>query len=75
VHTIKLKVQDSIYSHIIYLLKNLNQQEIEIIEDKEVQEVKNNQQLIKDLFNNKHVSLFDSIDDPVEWQKQQREEW
>ena len=35
-HTIKLKVQDSIYSHIMYLLKSLNQKEIEIIEDKQL---------------------------------------
>jgi len=74
-HTIKLKVQDSLYSHIIYLLKNLNQHEIEIIEDKKIQEIKTNKQKIKELFHNKKVSLFNSIDDPVKWQKKQREDW
>ena len=35
-HTIKLNIQDSIYNHIMFLLKNLNNNsnDIEIIEDK-----------------------------------------
>ena len=33
-HSIKLNVQDSIYGHIMFLLKNLNTKELEIIEDK-----------------------------------------
>ncbi len=32
-HTIKLQVQDSIYDHIIFLLKSLNTKELKIIED------------------------------------------
>ena len=32
-HTIKLQVQDSIYDHIIFLLKNLNTKELKIVED------------------------------------------
>lgn len=35
-HTIKLNVQDSIYSHIMFLLNNLNTTELEIVEDKVV---------------------------------------
>ena len=33
-HTIKLKVQDSIYSHIMFLLNSLNSKEFEIVENK-----------------------------------------
>ncbi len=40
-HTIKLNVQDSIYSHIMFLLQNLNTKELEIVEDKVVQKVDN----------------------------------
>ena len=58
-----------------FLLKNLNQHEIEIIEDKKIQEVKTNKQQVKELFHDKKISLFNSIDDPVKWQKKQREEW
>ena len=35
-HSIKLNVQDSIYDHIMFLLKNLNIKELEIVEDKVV---------------------------------------
>lgn len=35
-HTIKLNVQDSIYKHIMFLLRNLNTKELEIVEDKTV---------------------------------------
>ncbi len=35
-HTIKLQVQDGIYSHIMFFLKNLNTQDLKILEDKEV---------------------------------------
>jgi len=33
-HTIKLQVHDSIYGHIMFLLKSLNTKELQIIEDK-----------------------------------------
>lgn len=36
IHTIKLKVQDSIFDEIMYFLKKLPQNEVEIIEEKEV---------------------------------------
>jgi hypothetical protein len=35
-HTIKLNVQDSIYSHIMFLLNSLNTKELEIVEDKTI---------------------------------------
>lgn len=35
-HTIKLQVQDSIYSHIMFLLNNLNTKELKVIEDSAV---------------------------------------
>ena len=36
-HSIKLNVQDSIYGHIMFFLNNLNTQELEIIEDKNIE--------------------------------------
>jgi len=35
-HSVKLNIQDSIYEHIMFLLKNLNTKELEIVEDKNV---------------------------------------
>ena len=36
-HSIKLNVHDSIYSHIMFFLNNLNTKELEIIEDKNIE--------------------------------------
>jgi len=36
-HSIKLNVQDSIYSHIMFFLNNLNTKELEIIEDQNIE--------------------------------------
>ena len=74
-HTIKLKVHDNIYSHIIYLLKNLNQNEVEILEDKELKEKQSTKDSVKKLFKQKKIEVFKSIQDPLIWQKQQRDEW
>jgi len=74
-HTIKLKIQDSIYSHIMYLLKNLNPQEIEIIEDKEVTHGEDIKSSIKELINTQKEKRFGVIKDPMKWQQQQRDEW
>lgn len=35
-HAIKLNVQDSIYEHIMFLLKNLKTEELVIVEDKTI---------------------------------------
>lgn len=37
-HSLKLNVQDSIYSHIMFLLNNLNTKDLEIVEDKVIQD-------------------------------------
>ena len=35
-HTIKLQVEDSIYSHIMFFLQSLNTKELKIIEDTKI---------------------------------------
>lgn len=35
-HTIKLQIKDSIYDHIMFLLKNFNSKGLKIIEDKKM---------------------------------------
>lgn len=37
-HTLKLNIQDSVYDKIYYFLSNLPKNEIEIIEDKQIQD-------------------------------------
>ena len=67
-HTIKLNVQDSIYSHIMFLLNSLNQKELEIIEDKVVKTESLD-------FSEYKVDAFRDIKDPVKWQQEIRDEW
>ena len=44
-HTIKLKVHDDIYNHIIFLLNSLDKKKIEIVEEKPLIINKNNKRL------------------------------
>jgi len=74
-HTIKLKMEDSIYQNLMFILKNLNVKGLEIEEIYENKTIKNTKTKIKELFSNKKVDAFKTIDDPMQWQKQQRDEW
>jgi hypothetical protein len=71
-HTIKLKVEDSLYENIMFLLSNLKVKGLEIEEIKDSNQTKRK---IKELFENKKVEAFKSISDRMQWQKQQRDEW
>ena len=44
-HTIKLKVHDDIYNHIIFLLNSLDKKKIEIVEEKPLIIKKNKKRL------------------------------
>lgn len=70
-HTIKLKVEDSIYSHIMFLLKNINTKELEIIEDKII--IDDETQTLD--FSKYQIQAFKDISDPVKWQQDIRSEW
>lgn len=74
-HTIKLKMEDNIYSNIMFILQNLKLKGLEIEEIYENTTAKNTKTKIKELFANKKVDAFKSISDPMQWQKQQRDEW
>ncbi len=69
-HTIKLNVGDGIYNHLMFLLKNLKTNELEIIEDKEVTTI---QEEID--FSKYKISAFKDINDSLQWQKEIRNEW
>ena len=69
-HTIKLNVGDGIYNHLMFLLKNLKTNELEIIEDKE------NTTTQEEIdFSKYKISAFKNIDDSLRWQKEIRNEW
>lgn len=63
-HTIKLQVQDTIYSHIMFFLKNLNSKELQIIEDKEIQKYEESKEL--QAFSNHSANLVNEWRDDSE---------
>ena len=74
-HSIKLNVKDSLYTHIMYLLKNLNPQEIEVVEDINLGEHQTTKASLQKLFETKDVALFTDVTDPMLWQEEQRCDW
>ena len=71
-HTIKLNVGDGIYTHLMFLLKNLKTNELEIIED-EINELDKKNDEID--FSKFQINAFKDIKDPVAWQREIRSEW
>ncbi|MFA7570211.1 MAG: hypothetical protein WCY75_03055 [Sulfurimonadaceae bacterium] len=69
-HTIKLNVGDSIYNHLMFLLKNLKTNELEIIEDKE-----NTTSQEEIDFSKYKIEGFKNINDSLQWQNNIRNEW
>ena len=72
-HTIKLTVEDNVYHNITFLLKNLKIDGLKI-EDNPKQN-SNTKESVKQLFDLKKENLFQDIKDPLEWQKELRDEW
>ncbi len=72
-HTVTLKIEDNIYSHVMFLLKNLNENDLEIVEEYKVDTNKKTKQNMKQLFKTKNTEVFKNIDDPLKWQERQRE--
>ena len=53
-HSIKLNVNNKIYDHVMFLLKSLNREDLEIIEDKEISKNQHTKEEIKNLFSKKN---------------------
>ena len=73
--TVKITMEDNIYHNIMFLLKNLKIKGLEIEEIEENSSAFNTKAKIKDLFSKNSIEVFKSIDDPMQWQKNQRDEW
>jgi hypothetical protein len=74
-HTITLQVKDSMYEHFLYLLKNLNPKEITVIDEKLSKTSGSLKKELHKLFEETNIKAFKDIEDPVEWQRKQRDEW
>lgn len=73
-HNINLEVDDNIYQNIMFLLNNLNLTGLKIKEDNITSDKSKLQENNID-FSNYKVNSFKDIKDPVEWQRDTREEW
>jgi hypothetical protein len=65
-HTIKIEVEDSIYSHIMFLLNNLNKKELKIIEDKKISSIKTNERDDIEIFSNHSANIIEEWKDSDE---------
>ncbi|PLY10619.1 hypothetical protein CVO_08415 [Sulfurimonas sp. CVO] len=67
-HTIKLEMGDTVYSHIMFLLKNLNSKELKIIEEPEVKSKKSvsADELETKMFSNHTVNTIEDWKDSTE---------
>ena len=65
-HTIKLKVGDGIYNHLMFFLKNLKTYELEIIEDKKINNTKDSEiSDISKLSNKSFENIWENKEDEV----------
>ena len=69
-HTIKLNVGDSAYAHLMFLLKNLNTSEIQVVEDR----AEEKEYSFIDMSAYK-IEAFQTIQDTLKWQQEIRAEW
>ena len=65
-HTIRLKVDDIVYEHIMFLLDSFKSKGIVIEEDKVEDGID---------FSKYKINSFKNIKDPVKWQNEIRKEW
>ena len=71
-HTIKLHVGDNAYTHLMFLLKHLNTQEIQVVEDLPQDTQSAAQAIVLSAYK---IDAFKAIQDPLKWQQDIRAEW
>ena len=75
--TLRVEVSDSIYEHIIFFLKSLPKNLINISDEKEskLYTEKSTKKQVEELFSTYNIKAFQEIKDPLAWQKGIRDEW
>ncbi|MCT7468129.1 hypothetical protein [Aliarcobacter cryaerophilus] len=62
-HTVKLKINDDIYNHIMFFLKSLDNNKIKILEEKKQKTVSKNDNEDTKLFSNHSANLIEDWQD------------
>jgi len=65
-HTIKIRVEDKVYEHILFVLDSFKSKGVVIEEDKTEDNID---------FSKYSIKSFKKIKDPVAWQNDLRKEW
>jgi hypothetical protein len=74
-HVVKLTMEDNVYHNIMFVLRNLKTKGLKIEEAKETPSTCDTKTMIKELLASQDIKVFKSIDNPMQWQKSQRDEW
>ncbi|MCX8123668.1 MAG: hypothetical protein N3F66_05830 [Spirochaetes bacterium] len=72
---IRIEIDDRNYEHILFLLRNLKIRGLKVIEEDKNKMNKLTKKTLKKLLTSKKVEVFQSIDDPLQWQRNQRDQW
>ena len=72
-HRVTLDIQDSVFNKINYLFSVFPEKDVKIISDITLDGNNTQKQKIKAILSK--GSFFSGIDDPVAWQREQRDEW
>lgn len=72
--SVNLQIDENIYNNVMFLLNNLNLKGLIIkeMQDNDLKPIR--KKSLKEFFKTKDISLFKEINDPLEWQKKQRDE-
>ena len=62
-HTVKLKINDDIYNHIMFFLKSLDNNKIKILEEKKQKTVSKDDNEDTKLFSNHYANLIEDWQD------------
>jgi hypothetical protein len=68
---VTLTMENNVYEHVMFILNNIKLGGLKIEEKKD----SNIKKDIKELLETKNIELFKGINDPMQWQNKQREEW
>jgi hypothetical protein len=73
---VSLQIDDNIYNNMMFILNSLKRKGLKIVENK--QETTNQttkHKTLKEFLDTNKTDVFRFIDDPMQWQKNQRDEW
>jgi len=74
---VTLDIQDGMYEHIMYILQHLEKDKVKIVSKEKIglKKKKSLKNDLKRLITQHKTEVFKDFKDPVQWQREQRDEW